>query len=460
MPNNRRSDVLRELAELAGHDRPTAQQHSRFYELEAEIADLDHAERTAQLSKIRDTAAGAGGGRVEAGSPGPDSPYCGESPRSGVRTTAEKTIAGASRSAGLSDDAAERATALIESGSLRDRTSAAEWITRTGDADYLSAFMKVCSDPQRGHLTWTEQERVAFSRVQEYRAMSLTDISGGYMVPLMLDPAIMLTSGGSASTLRQNCRVVTIATDEWHGISSAGVTAKWHAEAEEVDDDSPELAEPGVPVHRGDAFIPFSFEVGMDALNFVAEMQRLLVDGADQLMATAYTTGSGTGQPTGIVTALAGGSSVVTSGGTEAFVSGDIYKMQAALPPRFSANARWMANIATINQAAQFESAAGARLFPEVGSGQLLRKPLDELSTMDSVINPAATEANHILLYGDFAAGMVIVDRIGTTVELVPHLMGSNRRPTGQRGLLMWFRTGSDVVVDNAFRLLNVGTTA
>jgi len=33
-------------------------------------------------------------------------------------------------------------------------------------------------------------------------------------------------------------------------------------------------------------------------------------------------------------------------------------------------------------------------------------------------------------------------------------------RPTGQRGVLMWFRTGSDSVNDNAFRLLNVATTA
>jgi predicted phage gp36 major capsid-like protein len=50
----------------------------------------------------------------------------------------------------------------------------------------------------------------------------------------------------------------------------------------------------------------------------------------------------------------------------------------------------------------------------------------------------------------------VIVDRIGNTLELIPNLVGANRRPTGQRGALLWFRTGSDSVVDNAFRLLNV----
>ena len=50
---------------------------------------------------------------------------------------------------------------------------------------------------------------------------------------------------------------------------------------------------------------------------------------------------------------------------------------------------------------------------------------------------------------------MVLVDRIGSTLEIVSHLVGSNRRPTGQRGALLWFRTGSNVVVPQAFRLLD-----
>jgi predicted phage gp36 major capsid-like protein len=32
--------------------------------------------------------------------------------------------------------------------------------------------------------------------------------------------------------------------------------------------------------------------------------------------------------------------------------------------------------------------------------------------------------------------------------------------PTGQRGFFCWFRTGSDVLIDNAFRILNVATTS
>src|SRR6185312_15955569 len=41
---------------------------------------------------------------------------------------------------------------------------------------------------------------------------------------------------------------------------------------------------------------------------------------------------------------------------------------------------------------------------------------------------------------------------LGSTLELVPHLVGSNRRPTGQRGALLW--------VPQAFRLLNLATGA
>ena len=78
---------------------------------------------------------------------------------------------------------------------------------------------------------------------------------------------------------------------------------------------------------------------------------------------------------------------------------------------------------------------------------------------MDSALNTSATEANYLLVLGDWSQ-FLIADRIGTRVELVPHVFGSSHRPTGQRGFFAWFRTGSDVLVDNAFRMLNVATTA
>ena len=48
----------------------------------------------------------------------------------------------------------------------------------------------------------------------------------------------------------------------------------------------------------------------------------------------------------------------------------------------------------------------------------------------------------------------MIVDRIGLSVELIPHLFGANQRPTGQRGLYAYWRISSKVVDANAFRAL------
>jgi HK97 family phage major capsid protein len=149
---------------------------------------------------------------------------------------------------------------------------------------------------------------------------------------------------------------------------------------------------------------------------------------------------------------------LITPATPEVLVAGDIYAVQNALPPRFQPRASWNANLIIINTLRQMETTNGALKFLALQDNppMLLGRTMYENSNIDA----AATANNYLLLYGAFAEGFVIVDRIGSTLELVPHLVGSNRRPTGQRGALLSFRTGSNVVVPNAFRLLNIATTA
>ena len=63
------------------------------------------------------------------------------------------------------------------------------------------------------------------------------------------------------------------------------------------------------------------------------------------------------------------------------------------------------------------------------------------------------TTGTKFLLPGDFSR-YVIVDRIGLQVELIPHIFGTNHRPTGQRGLYMCFRNGAKLIDANATRAL------
>ena len=72
---------------------------------------------------------------------------------------------------------------------------------------------------------------------------------------------------------------------------------------------------------------------------------------------------------------------------------------------------------------------------------------------------PCGDGDNFILFVGNWSR-YVIVDRVGMSVELIPHLFGDNNRPTGQRGLYAWMRTGAESVDDNAFRVLSIPTTA
>jgi HK97 family phage major capsid protein len=460
----RMHEIHADMETLGDRPRLSGRDDARFNELADEFNDLDeHRKRLERAAELAGASRGRGRFRLESGS-------IGEQDRGGEdrRSDAMRTLDDAVRDDRLGARGAELVEDLMRTGSTMAQTWTQRWAAATGSEHYERAFAKLVANPTQGHLEWSAEESDAYRRVAEVqgeqRAMSTTDSAGGYMIPLTLDPAVLLTSNGSINPLRQISRVVQTVTDTWQGVTSAGVSAEWIAEASEVADASPTLGSPSIPVYKGDAFVPFSFEVQGDALNFMSELSNLLVDGAEQLNATAYTTGSGSGQPTGIITSLvasAGTVPLITPGTPETLVAGDVYAVQNSLGPRFQPRASWNASLSIINTLRQMETTNGALKFPALqdNPAMLLGRTMYENSNMDGTFDAAATANNYLLPYGDFGQ-FVVVDRIGSTLELVPHLVGSNRRPTGQRGALLWFRTGSNVVVPQAFRLLNIATTA
>ena len=98
--------------------------------------------------------------------------------------------------------------------------------------------------------------------------------------------------------------MVTITTDAWKGVSSAGVSWSYDAEASAVSDDSPTLSQPTIPVYAARGFIPYSIEVGQDYPGFADEMAMLLSQGFVDLVAKQSAQGSGSSSPTGIFTAM------------------------------------------------------------------------------------------------------------------------------------------------------------
>ena len=354
---------------------------------------------------------------------------------------------------GLTDHGRSLLTDVIEGD---DDPAASAFVLAATDPAYRSGFTHVLKDPVRGHLLWTAQEREAYARVEAARtALSTTDANGGYLVPFTLDPLVNLTNAGARNSFRQIARVTPTATNDWHGVSSAGVTAEWLAEGAVAADASPAFGRVTIAAHKAAAWIFGSYEVLQDT-NLAQQLPELIADARANLENVAFATGSGSGAPKGIVTgvyATTGSRLATTTGST--FGLADLYAVQQELPAR-ARNGRkpaMVANVAIINRLRAFDTAGGASYWTDLGSGQpasVLGLPLYESSGMVAT----TTTGSKFIVTGDFDK-FQIVDRLGTSLVYDPIVKDATTgRPTGQGGWFAYWRTGSDVLDPSVFRVL------
>ncbi len=311
----------------------------------------------------------------------------------------------------------------------------------------------------------------------EQRALSEgTGSAGGYAIVYTLDPTVVPTSNFSVNPFRAIARVEPISgTNEWRAITSGAITAAYAAEGTEASDNAPTLAQPDIFAERAQAFVPFSIELAQDWAALQTEMASLLQDAKDDLEATKFALGAGHGsnEPKGIITAA---TNTTTAGGTAAFAIADLYKVFEALPARFRPRAQWMGHLFALDKIRQFDTAGGSGVWIDpmgvnnvrglgpqadaAASGtvsetmipKLLNRNVWESTAMDS----ALTTGKKILVIGDWRY-FVIVERVGMDIEILPQLLGSNRRPTGQRGLYAFWRNSSDALSASAFQVLVTG---
>ncbi len=342
----------------------------------------------------------------------------------------------------------------------RGATEIARRILNTGNPIYRKAFGKYLAN--KG-LTPEEQ-----------RALSVgTGSAGGFAIVYTLDPTIVPTSNFSVNPFRAISRIETIAgTNEWKAVTSGAISASYAAEATEAGDNAPTLAQPDIIAEKAQAYVPFSIEAGQDWTGLQTEMASLLQDAKDDLEATKFTVGAGHGsnEPKGLITAA---TNTTTAGGVASFAVADLYKVFEALPPRFRPRARWLANLFTYDKIRQFDTAGGSGVWGIDGSQAQLQggaggrvvgsadgnvgAPLLGRSAYESTAMASAlTTGSKIVAIGDFRY-FVIVDRIGMDIEVMPLVVGTNHRPTGQRGLYAYWRNSSDVLSAAAFQVLVTG---
>ncbi len=292
-----------------------------------------------------------------------------------------------------------------------------------------------------------EYLRTGIAPAELQRAASLTTTAGGFAVPVELDPSVILVSSGVINPVRQIARVRQTVLNTVEFITSTGITAAYGAEATEASDNAPTIAQPTLNVEKAFAFVPMSIEVAQDWAAIQSEMSMMFQDAKDTLENTKFLLGLGhtSSEPQGVI-AVGGATAVSTSATTAVLAAADLYTLENALAPRWRARASIVGNRAAFQKIRQLDTAGGANLWVQLQNANpptLLGYNAYEWSAYSSAVT---TSGSTVLTIGDFSQ-FAIVDRVGLSVELIPHLFGSvGRLPTGQRGLYMYWRNSSKVL--------------
>jgi HK97 family phage major capsid protein len=231
-------------------------------------------------------------------------------------------------------------------------------------------------------------------------------------------------------------------------ITSAGATSFFTAEGALTTDGTPTLGQVVVTPAKIATWVYGSYEA-MDDTALDTQVPALIADAKARLEGTAFTTGSGTGQPWGIITRAASDSTAT------ALTAALIYALHQSLAPRFraydSANVAWITNVAILNAMRQIPAFTGA-VTSIVNDGaadnipECLGIDIYEASAMDST----QVTGKHTLAIGDFSQ-MLLVDRLPQTLLFEPIVSGAGGiLPAGQRGWYSYSRVGADITTAGA----------
>jgi HK97 family phage major capsid protein len=366
----------------------------------------------------------------------------------------------------LTHDGAEKLAQLLADSSgwpgvvvkcSRDeREEAARLVLALSSPHYLEAFRSVLRYPMEftaggtGFETMSPEQREAWRdvRTNDLVRASFAESSGAtgaYALPLQLDDTIILTNAGVAAPHRRLARNVIGTSNTWNGVTSAGVTAVWAAEAAAVSDATPSIGQLVITPYKEAAWITGSLEVIADT-TLDSQVPALIADARARLEGAAFATGTGSTQPYGLVTR---GASDATTG---ALSAAQIYGLLQNLAPRFrvydGARPAWMANVAIVNAARQIPAFTGAvnSIVDDTGDQpRMLGLPLLESSAMTALNTVGAKN----LLLGDLSQ-YVVVDRLPTVMIFEPLVFNATPLPTGQQGWFFYARVGADITTAGA----------
>lgn len=243
---------------------------------------------------------------------------------------------------------------------------AAQLLTRPRSFNALFAGHAMPADPYGGQFkSLGELARAVIdghdARLLRNATMTSTSgTDGGFAVPIeFLGP--ILDAALTREVVRPNARVIPMAAktatagifDYTDGTSSkrAGLQIAWGGEAAALTEQKGKLREINLAAHKGSIFIRVSNELLSDAPNFDRQLNEAAVAAVASGLDLAFISGSGAGQPLGILNApnLV---TVAAEGGQAAdtVLLQNLAKMVGRLSPASYSSARWLVHPTCVPQ--------------------------------------------------------------------------------------------------------------
>lgn len=290
------------------------------------------------------------------------------------------------------------------------------------------------------------------------KALSVgSDPDGGYLVtPTMSQGIIKLVQENSP--MRQLAGIETISTDSLEILEDRDeAAAGWTTETGSVSDTAtPQIGKRSIAVHelyaQPKATQKLVDDAAIDIENWIGEKVASIFARKES---AAFITGSGSGQPRGILTYDAGtdwGEIEQVLTGSDGVVTADsLIELYYALKEEYSSRATFLMNRSVVQS---------VRLLKESTTGQYIWQPglaagapdtLLGLPVMQSNDMPAAAADSLSVALADFSSAYLIVDRIG---------IRTLRDPYTDKPFVKFYttkRVGGDVVNFEAIKLLKLG---
>ena len=295
--------------------------------------------------------------------------------------------------------------------------------------------------------------------VIEKKALSVgSDPDGGYVVtPQMSQNVIKIVY--ETSPIRQVAAVETIASDALEILEDRGeVQSVWTAEmGTRSETTTSQLGKKSIPVHELYGYPKATQKLIDDAsVNIEQWLTDKLAEAFSRNENTSFVTGSGVGQPRGLLTYAAGTNwgqiQQQASGTNGGFDGDDLIDVFYLLKDEYQRNASWMMNRQCEAVARKLkESTTGQYLWqPGLQAGApniLLGRPVYQASDM-----PVPGTNSLSIAIGDFRRAYQIVDRAGIRIK---------RDDITAPGFVKFHafkRVGGDVINFEALKLLKLGS--